>query len=397
MSTRLVLGAHPQGGAGSAAPSSPGTRGARGLYVHIPFCLVRCAYCDFNAYAGMDDLIEPYVEALLREIGASADGGHLDTIFFGGGTPTQIPPIHLASLLAEIRRCFEVPGNAEITVEANPETVDEEVIEALLAAGFNRLSVGVQSLSPRVLRDLGRAHSAERGLRAVEMAAKAGFSLTNADLIYGTPGESMDEWLLSLDAIIQSGAGHISAYALTIEEGTPLASWIERGDSDAPDEDDQAEKYEAANERLTSSGFVRYEISNWARPGEWCLHNVNYWQAGDYLGLGAGAHGHAAGRRYWNVRNPRAYITRSPRVEEGHESLPWEKRIEEAIVLGMRLGAGVNRSRFAARFGVDPVRFREDEFRLLEGRGLVDVARDSVRVLPKSAFLAGYVARTLMR
>jgi oxygen-independent coproporphyrinogen-3 oxidase len=358
--------------------------------------LVRCPYCDFNAYAGIDDLIDPYVEALIREIEAATDAKEVATIFFGGGTPTQLAPSKLGTILAVIRDCFNVDGQAEITIEANPETVDERVFVDLLSFGFNRVSVGVQSLSAKVLRSLGRAHDANRALSALTSARAAGFQRVNADLIFGIPGETVADWRQSIERVVATGVDHISAYALTIEEGTPLASWVDQGKRTPVDEDDQATKYEIAHDMLVPSGFVRYEISNWSFPGSWSAHNVNYWQQGDYLGFGAGAHGHREGRRSWNVKLPREYIARSPEVEDGFELLDAEQSVEECAFLGLRLAAGIDRSSFAAKFGTDPVARWPGLFEKFKAEGLVLIDPRSIRLTDRGLLMAGYVAQGLM-
>jgi putative oxygen-independent coproporphyrinogen III oxidase len=377
-------------------PSSPGDPGGRGVYVHLPFCLVRCPYCDFNAYAGMDDLKRPYLEALLAEIREAADGGRVATVFFGGGTPTELPAPALARILAEVRDGFSLDSGAEVTIEANPETVSEEAFEALLGAGFNRVSVGVQSLVPQVLTTLGRVHGAERALAALREATSTGFEHVSADLIFGTPGESPEDWRRSLEGVLEAGVDHVSAYALTVEEKTPLAAWVAQGRVPAPDEDDQADKYELAAEVLSGAGLARYEISNWARPGCWSRHNVGYWVAGDYLGFGAGAHSHRVGRRWWNVSLPRTYIARSPAVEEGHEELSEDQRLAEAAFLGLRLAGGIRRRAFEARFGVDPVARYAGELARAVDLGLVEVTPERLRLSTKGSFFWSSVARALV-
>ena len=280
-----------------------------GVYVHIPFCRHRCHYCDFNTYEGMDDQYEAYVDALVTDIDRW-DGPAPDatSVFFGGGTPTLLPVESLSRILEAVRDRFGFAPDPEITIEANPEGVDERVFEGLLLAGFNRVSFGVQSLVPSVLAGLGRTHSPETARLAIAAARNAGFEDVNADLIYGSPWESTSDWLVSLEGILEIDPDHVSAYALTIEEGTPLATLVTTGRVPDVDPDLQAERHAAAEALLGAAGFDRYEISNWARPGRACRHNVLYWSAGDYAGFGAGAHGHIAGRRSWARRLPREFI-----------------------------------------------------------------------------------------
>jgi putative oxygen-independent coproporphyrinogen III oxidase len=377
-------------------PMAPGPAPARGLYVHIPFCLARCDYCDFNAYAGMEELRNPYVEALMREITSAADGGEVSTIFFGGGTPTILPPTDLARILAAIHESFQVAPSAEITIEANPETVDERSLSALRTAGFNRLSVGVQSTAPHVLTRLGRIHSPQRALATLRAAHRAGFDRINADLIYGTPGESESDWRRSLESIIESGVDHISAYALTIEEATPLSSKINRGEEIPPEDDDQATKFEIACDLLASADFTRYEISNWAKNNSWCRHNLTYWCANNYLGFGAGAHSHHNGRRAHNIRSPRTYIENSPSPEAGFEVLSPNERIEEAIMLALRLTGGINRPLFQQRWKVDPLNAREAAAQRLQTLGFLELSPHSMRLTDRAAFLTSAITTNLL-
>lgn len=325
-----------------------------GVYVHVPFCRHRCHYCDFNTYEGLDPLHGPYADALEREISETGEtGGPATSVFFGGGTPTLLSPAALGRLLDAVRGSVGLAPGAEVTIEANPETVDERTFEALLAAGFNRFSMGVQSLVPHVLEKLGRTHSAETALAALAAAKRAGAADVNADLIFGSPWETPDDWRRSLEGIAAAETTHVSAYALTVEEGTPLATLVATGREPDVDPDVQAERHGVAAELLSAAGFDRYEVSNWARPGHASRHNVLYWCAGDYAGFGAGAHGHDSGRRYWRTRLPRDYvdaISSGTSTEAGSERLSPEERGREAITLGLRLVSGVDESAFHDRF-----------------------------------------------
>jgi oxygen-independent coproporphyrinogen-3 oxidase len=369
---------------------------ARGAYVHIPFCLVHCPYCDFNAHAGMDDLKAPYVEALLKEIRAAADGAAVETVFFGGGTPTELSPAELARILRVLRESFDVAPDAEIAIEANPESTPRAVFDGLREAGFTRVSLGVQSLAPHVLQWLGRAHTPEQALAALRDAGAAGFDHVNADLIFGTPGEDLADWRASLEGVLATGVDHVSTYALQVEERTPLKSWVARGLRQAPDDDDQADRYELAADLLPAAGLVRYEVSNWARPGAWSRHNLCYWTGADYLGFGAGAHAHRNGRRSWNVSSPRTYVARSPAVEEGWEALPAAERAAEAAMVGLRLAGGLDRERFAEVWGDDPVVRWRGELEEAAGLGLVEVTGHTVALTERGFFLWGHVARSLL-
>jgi len=305
-----------------------------GIYIHIPFCARRCDYCAFATWEDRHHLIAAYVSACRREI-AGAALPRASSVFVGGGTPSLVPPALLASLIADV----EVEDGAEVTVECNPETVTPALVEALLGAGVNRLSFGVQSLAPHVLAGLGRAHDPAAARAAVALAADAGVAF-NVDLIYGGHGESDADWRWTLDEVVAMSPPHVSAYALTVEPGTPLAADRSRH----PDDDVQASRYLVADEVLGSAGLRNYEISNWARPGSECRHNQLYWAQGDYRGIGCAAHSHAAGRRWWNVRTPERYIDaitagRSP--ESGCEELDAATRERERLELSLRTRQGV--------------------------------------------------------
>jgi putative oxygen-independent coproporphyrinogen III oxidase len=316
-----------------------------GVYVHIPFCLHRCHYCDFNTYEGLEALRAPYVDAVVNEIARAEAGSPATSIFFGGGTPTLLSPAQLGRILDAVDRRYGIAAGAEITAEANPETIDEPYLRELLAAGFNRLSIGVQSLAPGVLERLGRTHSAGTALRALRAARAAGFAEINADLIYGSPWETDADWTSSLAGIIDVAPDHVSAYSLMVEEGTPLHTLLASGRVPDVDPDVQATRYEVALEVLAAAGYHRYEVSNWSKPGRASRHNVLYWSAGDYIGFGAGAHSHVAGRRWWAKKLPRDYIeaaTVGGPTSAGEEVLVGTARAGEALMLGLRLVSGVD-------------------------------------------------------
>jgi len=320
---------------------------AAGLYVHIPFCLTRCGYCDFNTYVGLDHLAGGYVEALERE--ASIAGPHWTgtpfvSVFLGGGTPTTLTPATLGGLVERLRDCLDIAPDAEVTVEANPDTVDRADLEALRGIGVNRLSIGVQSFDPSVLEALERVHGPASARAAFAAAREAGFDDVNVDLIYGANGETVASWGRTLEEAVGLGPDHLSAYALTVEPSTPLGRKVGAGLIPAPDPDAQAGMYDLACERLRAAGYEHYEVSNWAKPRRRCLHNLGYWQGRPYLGLGAGAHSYRDGRRWWNVRPPRPYLEAVGRGElpvGGEERLTEEERRLERMLLGLRLAEGV--------------------------------------------------------
>jgi oxygen-independent coproporphyrinogen-3 oxidase len=316
----------------------------RGVYVHIPFCAARCDYCDFATWTDRTHLASAYVDACVRDLERRALSP-ATSVFFGGGTPSLLDPPLLIRILDAIPRA---PG-AEVSVECNPDSVDREKLAAYADAGVNRLSFGVQSMRRHVLAALGRTHDSENVARAIEHARAAGIPRVNVDLIYGTPGESIADWSATLDGALALAPTHVSAYALTIESGTPLGRAVAAGACTAPDDDDQADKYELADDRLAAAGFEWYEISNWAAPGEECRHNLLYWEQGPYVGIGCAAHGHhiaadGSARRWWNVRTPERYvaaINAGTSLEAGHEVLGAADRSRERLALASRTRDGV--------------------------------------------------------
>jgi oxygen-independent coproporphyrinogen-3 oxidase len=325
-----------------------------GVYVHVPFCTVRCGYCDFNTYTltelGVDGAsVGTYADIALRELELASrvlgpTAPPVQTVFFGGGTPTVLAASDLVKVLDGIRFRFGLADGAEVTTEANPDSVTPESLLTLAAGGFNRVSIGMQSAVPHVLSTLERTHDPVNVAKAVEAAKAAGLKVS-VDLIYGTPGESPRDWRTSLDAAIDLEPDHISAYALVVEEGTKLGAQVRRGQVPAPDDDDEALKYELADQTLSAAGFGWYEVSNWARSeSDRCRHNEGYWTDGDWWGVGPGAHSHIGGVRWWNVKHPNAFATRlgaglSPAA--GRELLTDEQRYDERVLLGVRLVDGL--------------------------------------------------------
>ncbi|CAN5192078.1 radical SAM family heme chaperone HemW [soil metagenome] len=328
-------------------PSESARASTAGLYVHVPFCLTRCGYCDFNTYEGLDHLSGRYVAALSAEAGLVGGDWREESfvsVFFGGGTPTTLPAIELVKLLYELQDRFAISRVAEVTSEANPDTVDEPYLAAIREGGITRLSLGVQSFDPAVLAALERLHSAESARRAFGAARRAGFDAINVDLIYGAHGEGLESWRRTLVESIGLGPEHVSCYALTIEPATPLGRKVASGTLPAPDPDLQAEMYDLACELLADAGYEHYEVSNWAKAGSRCVHNMGYWQGRPYVGLGAGAHSYRDGRRWWNVRPPSKYLVEvegGRRPMSGEERLTEEQRNLERLLLGLRTEQGV--------------------------------------------------------
>ncbi|WP_062464462.1 radical SAM family heme chaperone HemW [Demequina soli] len=386
--------------------------GARdfGVYVHVPFCSVRCGYCDFNTYAPGEvegATREGYVEAALKEMALAraampGDARPARTVFFGGGTPTMLDSSALIALLDGIRGTWGLSADAEVTTEANPDSVTRESLHALARAGFTRVSLGMQSAVPHVLRTLDRTHNPANVERAVAAARDAGLKVS-LDLIYGTPGESLDDWRTSLEAVLALEPDHVSAYALVIEPGTRMGAQLRRGEVQPTDPDVQADMYELADTLLSEAGYSWYEVSNWARErGDRCRHNLAYWRSQDWWGIGPGAHsylgprvlpsGPVEARRWWNVKHPRAYAARlaageSPEAEG--EPLDAEDLRLEQVMLRLRLAEGIP---------ADAVPGRADAIARLIADGVIDgtaALRGTLRLTRRGRLLADLAVRAL--
>lgn len=400
--------------------SSPRTLCA---YVHVPYCLRRCGYCDFNTYSNLSlgPGVGGYAAALLREVGLyardcsgsvaeSQGGGHqggghedggvggghedgvggvgpggvgavnqdgraLTSVFFGGGTPTVLPAADLVRVLRGLSETFGLAPDAEVTTEANPDTVAPQYLEALAAGGFTRVSFGMQSAIPAVLATLDRTHQQQHLVAGVRAARAQGLEVS-VDLIYGTPTESLADWRASLDAALELGVDHVSCYALVIEPGTALGRALAQGEIPPVDPDDQADKYELADEVLSAAGLEWYEISNWARPGHECRHNLAYWQNQDWYGFGPGAHSHLGSMRFWNLRHPAKWIQSlraGHRPVDGQEIITGESARLEKLLLNLRLRQGLDLGEYAREFGVDAAALLREAHELA-GEGLLDGA-----------------------
>ena len=330
-----------------------------GFYVHVPFCRVRCGYCDFNTYTApeLGDVagasIASYADAAASEVALARrilgeQERRVSTVFFGGGTPTMLPAADLVRVLRAIDEQVGLAPDAEVTTEANPDSVTRESLQVLRDGGFTRLSFGMQSAVPHVLATLDRTHDPLRVPRVVEWAREAGFEEVSLDLIYGTPGESMSDWGTSLEAALASEPDHVSAYSLIVEQGTALARRVRSGELPMPDEDDLADKYVLADERMRAAGLDWYEVSNWARrPESRCRHNLLYWRGADWWGIGPGAHSHVGGVRFWNVKHPLAYgrrLAEGVSPAQGREVLTASEQHTERVLLELRLREGLELS-----------------------------------------------------
>jgi oxygen-independent coproporphyrinogen-3 oxidase len=378
-----------------------------GVYIHVPFCATRCGYCDFNTYtpaelggatSGTDESSTEtgkWLEALRAELGLAASRlgapPAVDTIFVGGGTPSVLGGDGLAAVLDAVRAHFTLAANAEVTTEANPESTSAQLFDRLRTAGYTRVSLGMQSIVPRVLAVLDRVHSPGRALHAAREARDAGFEHVNLDLIYGTPGESDDDLRRSVDAAIDAGVDHVSGYALVVEDGTAMARRVKRGEIAAPDNDVLAGRYELLDARLSAAGFDWYEVSNWSRAGGECRHNVGYWNGGEWWGAGPGAHGYVGATRWWNIKHPNAY---AQSLADGvlpvadFEALDAAATHTEDVMLRLRLRDGL------------PVAVLSDGERAraetVIGDGLVVLAAGRLVLTDRGRLLADAVVRTLL-
>jgi putative oxygen-independent coproporphyrinogen III oxidase len=368
-----------------------------GLYLHVPFCITRCGYCDFNTYTPAElGGVNPdaWLQALgteLRLAAARLDGPTVSTVFVGGGTPSLLGGARVAKLLDMVRDHFTLAPDAEITTEANPESAWPDFFAAIRTAGYTRVSLGMQSVSPRVLGVLDRIHTPNRSAAAAREALAEGFEHVSLDLIYGTPGESDDDLLRSVDTAIDTGVDHVSAYALVVEEGTALARRVRRGELAAPDDDVLAHRYELVDARLSEAGLTWYEVSNWCRPGGECRHNLGYWDGGQWWGAGPGAHGYVGATRWWNVKHPNAYAEKLAAAAlpvAGFEQLDGDALHTEEVLLKTRLRQGLPLDRLGVAERARAQTSVADGLLVSDGERLV--------LTPRGRLLADAVVRTLL-
>jgi oxygen-independent coproporphyrinogen-3 oxidase len=367
------------------------------LYVHIPFCKTKCTYCAFNSYPGLVHLHHPYVDALRAEMArAGREQGlvRASSLYLGGGTPTVLSAGLLRQILEACQEHLGLSEEAEITAEANPGTLDAAYLSSLREMGINRLSLGVQTLDDRLLRVLGRLHSAAEAIETYRLARQAGLANVNLDLIYGLPGQGLPGWKADLSTVTNLRPDHLSLYCLSLHEGTPLADLIDEGKLPSPDPDLAAEMYEHAEEALARAGYVQYEISNWALPGRECRHNMTYWQNYPYLGFGAGAHSFADGSRYYNVYSPEEYVRRVMCGESpvaAFERIDRATEIGETMIMGLRLCRGVSFQDFERRFGLSLGQVYGAQIREMIDLGLLEDDDRAIRLTARGRLLGNEV------
>lgn len=357
------------------------------LYIHIPFCARKCAYCDFLSFAAPVRIYREYVEKLIEEIygqRGNFQDYQVHTVFIGGGTPSILPPDMMEELLSVLQECFDIAADAEITIETNPGTLTMEKLETYLEGGINRLSIGLQSCDDMELNNLGRIHTFDEFLKSYQRARQAGFTNINVDLMSGLPGQDVHSWKNTLRKVLMLKPEHISAYSLIVEEGTPFYDRYGAGQGGLPDEDTDREMYHLTKEMLEAQGYERYEVSNYARPGYECRHNVGYWTGVDYLGLGLGASSYTHGFRYHNTGDLKEYLSLNL-LEPGAASqeiqeLSHEEKIEEFMFLGLRMMNGVSGSEFLGRFGQNMWNVYGDVLNELEAQKLIEVDAPVVRL-----------------
>lgn len=374
---------------------------ALGLYIHVPFCISKCAYCAFSSVTGSARLMEPYIEAVRREIDACAhlaSDRRIGSLYLGGGTPSLLPPTAIATLLRHCRNRFMVSTDAEVTLEANPETVTPERVSAWRDAGVSRVSMGVQSLDEQELATLDRAHTARRAESAFETIRAAGFHNVSADLLYGLPGQTVEGWRETVRRALDLGAEHLSAYALIPEPGTTIGSAVAGGSMALPSDDVVMAQEEVLQEAVAQSGLERYEISNYAKPGFECRHNVLYWRCDDWLGFGASAHSHIQGQRWWNRFAPDDYMRGVAGGDpvDGRESLGVDQRLGETLAFGLRMVRGIPRQLFIERFGQDAWTAKGPGLGQLVADGLVAGTRDAIRLTRRGLAFADSAAALLI-
>ena len=382
------------------------------IYIHIPFCQTRCTYCAFNVYTDLDALIPAYVEAVcaeLEQVAPKLPQRRAHTLYFGGGTPSRLAADFYDKIIGCVQSCFQLADEAEISLEANPDDLSLAYLRGLRRLGVNRLSIGMQSASPGILRLFGRRHDLATVAQAMDCARAAGFDNVNLDLIFASPGETLSDWTITLEALLAFAPEHVSMYGLELKGGTDLRLRVDAGQLPRPDDDLFADMYELASERLAGAGYQQYEISNWSRAGRECRHSLQYWRNLPYLGIGAGSHGFARGLRYVNVATPGKYIQALRQGRPADDEMPLtpaaaqiktvnrEDDLYDTIMMSLRMtGEGIHRQRFVSRFGVDIVEAFPAALRKLQALDLVRVEPDRLRLSQRGRLLSNAVIRELV-
>ncbi len=376
-----------------------------GIYIHVPFCVRKCSYCSFYSVASAAKWFDQYVDAVCRQINRESErawsrGHRVGSIFFGGGTPTVLRPDQLVSLLRECELRFDFQANAvEASLEVNPATIEHDGLLCLRQGGFNRISIGVQSLDDSELERIGRVHTAADAVHTVAMARKAGFSSLSLDLMYGLPGQRLGGWQQTLQQALALQPDHLSMYELTIETGTPFYVLAEQGELDLPGEEEVLAMLDYTGQSVEKAGLQRYEISNYARPGHECRHNVNYWHNGSYLGFGPGAVSCRSGRRATMLTDVEQFCRRIQAGESvvvDEEELTVEQRFRETVIMGLRLLRGFSLDALQARFGIDPVVYYGETLARLQRQGLIEIEQGRLRLSGQGLLLANSVMAELV-
>tara|TARA_A100001037_G_C15154015_1_gene642310 strand:- start:5256 stop:6473 length:1218 start_codon:yes stop_codon:yes gene_type:complete len=386
-----------------------GNTSAISLYVHIPFCKTKCGYCDFNTYQGMEDLMPSYVNAVCEDIKnwlCSLNSPRINTIFFGGGTPSLMTKSQIQQIMDQIRLYGNILQDAEITLESNPDDLDESKCIDLYESGINRLSIGVQALQPKLLTLLNRRHSDAQALQAISNGRLAGFTNISGDLMYGLPNQTQTNWETTVTKLVNSNPDHISMYSLTIEEGTPFYKMFEAGKLKLPTDDQIADMYSWAQSFLDAKGYHQYEISNWCKQDRKSLHNLAYWTRYPYIGIGPGAHSNLGNVRYWNIKSPSKYIEtvsgsiipnepldqilENP-IVDGYEVLSNNQIASELVFLGLRLADGINCAQYHNRYDIDIKSTFKEEFQKLEQEQLIEIDGDTIKLPRSKVFIANRI------
>ena len=385
------------------------------LYIHVPFCNTKCPYCDFNTYQGIERLFTPYVKALTTEIalwGKVLNAPSINTIFFGGGTPSYLPQGSIGEIIESIQSNFNIAHDAEITIEANPGDITLDSCTRLLKEGVNRLSIGVQSLDNDLLNMLGRRHDSAQAINSCKIASTAGFENISLDLMYGLPNQNIEHWKTTLDNLVALDPSHISLYSLTLEEGTPLHTWVEQGKLPTPDPDVAADMYHYAENILEDHGYGHYEISNWSKPDHASRHNMAYWLNHPYVGVGPGAHSRLGNYRFWTVDSPRTYIDGASSWSDsdpssfgkftdqeidsiptisGYEHISSKLLASESMFLGLRLLDGINIAEMSHAVGTDLAVLYKTEIAESLSLGLLEEHNDLLRLTKDTYLIANQV------